>query len=570
MRKPVVFRAFPGVLLVGLIILLSVAVRARAGGNFDLQHRWAWSSSAGWINFHPTYPDQDPALFPRAYPDHLEGYLWAENLGYIRLGSYGSGGLHTYANTSPADYGVNRNGRYLSGYAWSTTTGWIRFDPLLGGVSLDPATGILAGYAWAENTGWVRFNETDAYKVELVQSSISPTARWAWGTNLGWIDFHPAGYEKVAIYPDHLEGYAWAENAGWVRLGSYSGGGQHTYANTSGTDYGVNLEAGGQLTGYAWSSTVGWIDFAPAYGGVSLDPATGLFSGFAWAENVGWIRFQPTSTNTYALAGHPLYASNGAGGGSWSLPATWSAGAVPPASGSVTIASGDTVVLDGAVQVYDLALSPGATLAIPAGASLQVDGLLYNQGTLQQTLPVDGSTTPTTAKFMEIYDSSHTVVRYRGVDIQTAADLGVVTVSVRDLNAGEFCASTGAASPPYVRRCFDIQAAEQPARLRLWAYTSQADQIPANQLRVYHASGGNWVQLPDPASVATGDGYLYAEGPAASYSSFLIGGDSEAPTALTWVGSSAGRPRTPWLLICALAALGLAILWVGRRKLRLS
>ena len=40
-------------------------------------------------------------------------------------------GPYTYGNTSNTDYGVNRNtgAGALSGYAWSTTAGWINFAP---------------------------------------------------------------------------------------------------------------------------------------------------------------------------------------------------------------------------------------------------------------------------------------------------------------------------------------------------------------------------------------------------------------------------------------------------------
>jgi hypothetical protein len=128
----------------------------------------------------------------------------------------------------------------------------------------------------------------------VLGGSVDATNRWAWGTNVGWINFAPscAGCEGVAVYHDHLEGYAWGENIGWIRLGTHTGGGPHTYGNTSTTDYGVNRNLDGTLSGYAWGTNVGWIHFNPTGGGVSIDPATGSFDGYAWAENVGWIHFK--------------------------------------------------------------------------------------------------------------------------------------------------------------------------------------------------------------------------------------------------------------------------------------
>jgi hypothetical protein len=40
---------------------------------------------------------------------------------------------------------------------------------------------------------------------------------------------------------------------------------------------------------------MGWISFAPANGGVTIDPDTGEFAGYAWGENTGWISFHDTA-----------------------------------------------------------------------------------------------------------------------------------------------------------------------------------------------------------------------------------------------------------------------------------
>ncbi len=93
--------------------------------------KWAWSTTAGWINLAPTVPNGAFTDSVAVYPDHLEGFAWAENTGWIRLGTHTTGGAWTYANTSAVTYGVNRNPTTgaLSGYAWSSTSGWIKFDP---------------------------------------------------------------------------------------------------------------------------------------------------------------------------------------------------------------------------------------------------------------------------------------------------------------------------------------------------------------------------------------------------------------------------------------------------------
>lgn len=127
--------------------------------------------------------------------------------------------------------------------------------------------------------------------VQAQTGNIDPVYKWAWGTNIGWINFNPT-HGGVTVYEDHLEGYAWGENVGWIRMGTHTGGGAHTYGNTSNTDYGVNRDGSGNLSGYAWGTNVGWINFNPTHGGVTIDPISGSFDGYAWGENVGWIHFK--------------------------------------------------------------------------------------------------------------------------------------------------------------------------------------------------------------------------------------------------------------------------------------
>ena len=66
------------------------------------------------------------------------------------------------------------------------------------------------------------------------------------------------------------------------------------YTNTSGADFGVNLDAAGNLTGLAWGENVGWINFnggaeaAPPQP-ARLDRSAARLRGYAWGENIGWI-----------------------------------------------------------------------------------------------------------------------------------------------------------------------------------------------------------------------------------------------------------------------------------------
>ena len=125
----------------------------------------------------------------------------------------------------------------------------------------------------------------------LLADPISATDKYAWSENAGWQDFH-AAHAQAKVYDDHLEGYVWSEAVGWIRLGSYTGGDAHTYANDAANTYGVNNDGKGNLSGYAWSENAGWINFNPNHSQVTIDSATGDFDGYAWSESLGWIHFQ--------------------------------------------------------------------------------------------------------------------------------------------------------------------------------------------------------------------------------------------------------------------------------------
>jgi hypothetical protein len=127
--------------------------------------------------------------------------------------------------------------------------------------------------------------------------NISATSKYAWSETSGWSNLAPSG--GVTVCDDHLEGFAWGENIGWIRLGSHSGCGYFTYANSGNSDYGVNL-TGSALSGYGWSETAGWVNFNPAGGGVTINPVTRLFGGYAWSENLGWLNFNGIAVNADA------------------------------------------------------------------------------------------------------------------------------------------------------------------------------------------------------------------------------------------------------------------------------
>ncbi len=129
-----------------------------ATGNISETEKYAWSETSGWFNFRPVHGGVT------VQDTHLSGFVWAANIGWIKLGVDSQG---PYGNSSKDDWGVNRDATGgLSGFAWSETVGWINFNPSHSQVAVDPTTGIFTGYAWAANRGYIHFqNEIPAYHV---------------------------------------------------------------------------------------------------------------------------------------------------------------------------------------------------------------------------------------------------------------------------------------------------------------------------------------------------------------------------------------------------------------------
>jgi PKD repeat protein len=125
------------------------------------------------------------------------------------------------------------------GWAWSENIGWISFNNITGGGSVDygvniDATGVFSGYAWSENIGWISFNESD-----LTGCPQTPCRAWVditSGNVYGW---------AKALSADNPQSGGWD---GWISL--------------NGSNYGVNIDFDGEFHGWAWGSdVVGWISF---------------------------------------------------------------------------------------------------------------------------------------------------------------------------------------------------------------------------------------------------------------------------------------------------------------------
>ncbi len=144
--------------------------------------------------------------------------------------------------------------------------------------------------------------------IAAAQSDIDATNKYAWTENAGWTNWRdagsPPGSQGMVVHAEFLSGFVWAENAGWINLGDGSPADGTVYANTTGADFGVNLDAGtGNLSGLAWGENIGWINFAAGAMASPIQPARlrcdGRLDGFAWSENIGWINLAITQASKF-------------------------------------------------------------------------------------------------------------------------------------------------------------------------------------------------------------------------------------------------------------------------------
>lgn len=141
------------------------------------------------------------------------------------------------------------------------------------------------------------------------QSTIHATDKFAWGANTGWINFRPDSPnpgDGVRVTDTCLGGFAWSANTGWINLGNGAPANAIRYANTDGTDSGVNHDGAGNLSGLAWSANLGWINFGwAATNDVNrprINLQTGAFLGYAWSPAAGWINLGTDLLRTETLA----------------------------------------------------------------------------------------------------------------------------------------------------------------------------------------------------------------------------------------------------------------------------
>ncbi|MEK7644858.1 MAG: hypothetical protein AAB391_00840 [Patescibacteria group bacterium] len=225
----------------------------------------------------------------------------------------------------------------LSGWAWSSTIGWLSFSSTNEaapsgdyGVNRD-IYGNLTGYVWASNVGWIKFgglntasmpNSTVAPGTTQTNAKVDPLS----GRMTGWARVcsgaqNPStcsdtgGATYTASNPDPKGGFS-----GWISLGGITAAGPY------GAQIITELDGSRHYTGYAWGSTVlGWIHFGIL---VPSDPTP--------QPNIVATCVAPTSPMVGAIA---TWRTTNVAGGNGAYTYTWSGSDVEGPKGNASTAS---------------------------------------------------------------------------------------------------------------------------------------------------------------------------------------------------------------------------------------
>ena len=182
----------------------------------------------------------------------------------------------------PVMAGVGNN---VSGFAWSSSIGWISFNstdcdtdgdgfyegsgeeggvppagcPTSGtaqnyGVTLNKSTGNISGYAWSQSVGWISFNRCGTDDNCMTSDGDTGNPPFApYNTGSGAIARYNSANGEITGWAKILS----MGDSGWIKLRKNSG--------DSGSVYGVSLNSD-DFSGWAWNddengSGIGWISF---------------------------------------------------------------------------------------------------------------------------------------------------------------------------------------------------------------------------------------------------------------------------------------------------------------------
>ncbi len=190
------------------LLLLTQALSAQTS-NFAEGESYAWASNLGWLDLKPQRPNDNDGVHIDA--TFLSGHAWSDTTGWIYFGDGTPANGQTYDNTDGSDAGVNRdsNGN-LSGLAWSPNVGWINFGWAAPEDANRPRfsiySGEFSGFAWSSSAGWInlatgRLRITDVVAANADLASLTSSIGTLEPTDAGFVCNVPSGTTFISFTP---------------------------------------------------------------------------------------------------------------------------------------------------------------------------------------------------------------------------------------------------------------------------------------------------------------------------------------------------------------------------------
>ena len=160
--------------LVAVMTMLFVA-SSRADATIDPTNHYAWIANIGFTDWRPSTTDG-----VNIGPNFCAGFIYAANVGWIKMGGGSPSNGTNYSNASASDFGVNcstgaAGEKNLRGFAYSANVGWVNFEAT-GNPRVVLSTGQLRGFVWSANVGWLNLDDANVFVQTAPQSSPTPTA----------------------------------------------------------------------------------------------------------------------------------------------------------------------------------------------------------------------------------------------------------------------------------------------------------------------------------------------------------------------------------------------------------
>ena len=156
------------------LVFLALTTTARADTTIDTVNRSAWAANIGFTDWRPSAADG-----VNIGANFCAGFIYAANVGWIKMGAGTPANGSSYSNASANDFGVNCSAgapgeKNLRGFAYGANIGWINFEAT-GNPRIILATGQLRGFVWSANCGWINLDDANVFVATAPQPPPTPS-----------------------------------------------------------------------------------------------------------------------------------------------------------------------------------------------------------------------------------------------------------------------------------------------------------------------------------------------------------------------------------------------------------